>query len=120
MAFVNAAGLVRVMEACSQSRSLNLQRYLSRFNLLLLYEPGPVSLSRTGAEPLFELFSQRYERGSVMATTNLPFDSDRLTEALPDQLTLHAHILEMNGGSRRLKHRRENTPSHATDDTDEE
>jgi DNA replication protein DnaC len=58
---------------------------------------------------LFEVFSQRYERGSIMVTSNLPFDewteilgSERLTGALLDRLTHHVHILEMNGESYRL------------------
>ena len=69
----------------------------------------------TGAELLFEVFSQRYERGSVLVTTNLPFDewtdvfgSERLTGALLDRLTHHVHILEMNGDSYRLKGSRQN------------
>ena len=68
-------------------------------------------LSQTGAELLFEVFSQRYERGSTLVTSNLPFDewtsvfaSERLTGALLDRLTHHVHILEMNGESYRLKH----------------
>ncbi len=63
-------------------------------------------LSKTGAELLFEVFSQRYERGSTLVTTNLPFDewtevfgSERLTGALLDRLTHHVNILEMNGDS---------------------
>ena len=59
-----------------------------------------------GAELLFEVFSQRYERGSILVTSNLPFDewtemfgSERLTGALLDRLTHHVHILEMNGES---------------------
>ena len=67
-------------------------------------------LSPTGAELLFEVFSRRYERGSVLVTSNLPFDewtsvfgSERLTGALLDRLTHHVHILEMNGESYRLK-----------------
>jgi hypothetical protein len=58
---------------------------------------------------LFEVFSQRYERGSTLVTSNLPFDewtsifgSERLTGALLDRLTHHVHILEMNGQSYRL------------------
>ena len=58
---------------------------------------------------LFEIFSQRYERGSTVVTSNLPFDewtsvfgSERLTGALLDRLTHHVHILEMNGDSYRL------------------
>ena len=78
--------------------------------LLIIDELGFVPLSTTGAELLFEVFSQRYERGSVLVTTNLPFDewtdvfgSERLTGALLDRLTHHVHILEMNGDSYRLK-----------------
>ena len=67
-------------------------------------------------------FSQCYERGSVIITSNLPFDewteifgSERLTGALLDRLTHHVHILEMNGESFRLKQsqkRRNSCPSH--------
>ena len=64
--------------------------------------------TKTGAELLFEVFSQRYERGSILVTSNLPFDewteifgSERLTGALLDRLTHHVHILEMNGESYR-------------------
>ena len=84
-------------------------------------------LSCTGAELLFEVFSQRYEPGSILVTTNLPFDewtevfgAERLTGALPDRLTHQVHILEMNGESYRLQHSRENAASQAPDDTDEE
>ena len=70
-----AAGLVHeMMEARDEKRLLNLQRQLSRLNLLIIDELGFVPLSRTGAELLFEVFSQRYERGSILVTTNLPFD----------------------------------------------
>ena len=84
--------------------------WLARLKLLIIDEPGFVPLSRTGAELLFEVFSQRYERGSVLVTTNLPFDewtemfgSERLTGALLDRLTHHVHIIEMNGDSYRLR-----------------
>ena len=94
--------------------------------LLIIDELGFVPLSRTGAELLFEVFSQRYERGSILVTTNLPFDewtevfdSERLTGALLDRLTHHVHILEMNGESYRLKRNRENAASQAPDEPDE-
>ena len=67
-----AAALVHEMlEARDERRLLNLQRQLSRLNLLIIDELGFVPLSRTGAELLFEVFSQRYERGSTLVTTNL-------------------------------------------------
>ena len=85
----------------------------------LVHELGFVPLSKTGAELLFEVFSQRYERGSTLVTTNLPFDewtevfgSERLTGALLDRLTHHVNILEMNGDSYRLNQsRRRQTPT---------
>ena len=72
--FTTAAALVHeMMEARDERRLLNLQRQLSRLNLLIIDELGFVPLSRTGAELLFEVFSQHYERGSTMVTTNMPF-----------------------------------------------
>ena len=115
------------MEARDERRLLNLQRQLARLNLLIIDELGFVPLSRTGAELLFEVFSQRYERGSILVTTNLPFDewtevfgSERLTGALLDRLTHHVHILEMKGESYRLKRSRETAASQAPDDREEE
>ena len=93
--------------------------------LLIIDELGFVPLSTTGAELLFEVFSQRYERGSILVTTNLPFDewtevfgSERLTGALLDRLTHHVHILELNGESYRLKRSRENAAAQAPDESD--
>ena len=98
------------MEARDERRLLKLQRELSAVKLLIIDELGYVPLSRTGAELLFETFSQRYERGSTIVTSNLPFEdwtsvlgSERLTGALLDRLTHHIHILTMNGDSYRLK-----------------
>ena len=73
---------------------------------------------------LFEIFNQRYERGSTLVTSNLPFDEwteilggERLTGALLDRLTHHVHILEMNGESYRLAQskRRRRTASSPAD-----
>ena len=89
-----------MIEAGDERRLLVLQKKLSRLKLLGIDELGFVPLSKTGAELLFEVFSQRYETGSVLVTTNLPFDewtevlgSERLTGALLDRLTHHVHIL---------------------------
>jgi DNA replication protein DnaC len=109
--FTTAAALVHELrEARDERRLLRLQKQLAAYRLLIIDELGYVPLSPTGAELLFEVFSQRYERGSVIVTSNLPFDewtsmfgSERLTGALLDRLTHHVHILEMNGDSYRLK-----------------
>ena len=108
--FLTAAALVHeLMEARDEKRLLRLQKQLAKYHLLIIDERGFVPLSKTGAELLFEVFSQRYERGSILVTSNLPFDewteifgSERLTGALLDRLTHHVHILEMNGESYRL------------------
>ena len=57
-----------------ERRRLNLQRQISRLNPPIIDELGCVPPSRTGAELLFKIFSKRYERGSILVTTNLPFD----------------------------------------------
>jgi DNA replication protein DnaC len=108
--FTTAAHLVhRLMEARDERRLLRLQRELQAAKLLIIDELGYVPLSPTGAELLFEVFSQRYEHGSTIVTSNLPFEewtavlgSERLTGALLDRLTHHVHILTMNGESYRL------------------
>ena len=108
--FVTAAALVHeLMEARDERRLLRLQKQMVSHKLLIIDELGFVPLSKTGAELLFELISQRYERGATLITSNLPFDewtetfgSERLTGALLDRLTHHVNILEMNGDSYRL------------------
>ena len=73
--FTTAAALVHeLMEARDEKRLLRLQNQLAKYRLLIIDELGFVPLSKTGAELLFEVFSQRYERGSTLVTSNLPFD----------------------------------------------
>jgi DNA replication protein DnaC len=111
---ITTATLVHeLMEAHDEKRLLRLQKQLASYNLLIIDELGFVPLSKVGAELLFEVFSQRYEQGSILVTSNLPFDewpevfgSERLTGALLDRLTHHVHILEMNGDSYRLNQSR--------------
>jgi len=112
--FTTAAALVgELIEARDEKQLRRLQKQLAAYELLIIDELGFVPLSKTGAELLFELVSQRYERASTLVTSNLPFQewtevfgSERLTGALLDRLTHHVHILEMNGDSYRLKQSR--------------
>jgi DNA replication protein DnaC len=72
--FVTAAALVHeLMEARDERRLLRLQKQMVGYKLLIIDELGFVPLSKTGAELLFELISQRYERGATLITSNLPF-----------------------------------------------
>jgi len=110
VSFTTAAALVNeLMEARDERRLLRLQKQMAAVKLLIIDELGFVPLSKTGAELLFEMISQRYERGATLITSNLPFDewtetfgTERLTGALLDRLTHHVNILEMNGESYRL------------------
>ena len=110
VAFTTAAALVHeLMEARDERRLRALQKHLNTVKLLIVDELGYVPFTAVGSELLFEVFSQRYERGATLVTSNLPFDewtsvfgSERLTGALLDRLTHHVHILEMNGDSYRL------------------
>ena len=117
--FTTAAALVHeLIEARDEKRLLRLQHQLATYKLLIIDELGYVPFSQTGAELLFEVFSQRYERASTLVTSNLPFDewtgvfaSERLTGALLDRLTHHVQILEMNGESYRLKQSKRRSPN---------
>ena len=120
--FTTAAALVNeLMEARDERRLLRVQKQMAAVKLLIIDELGFVPLSKTGAELLFEIISQRYERGATLITSNLPFDewtetfgTERLTGALLDRLTHHVNILEMNGESYRLAQSRARKPGDNT------
>jgi DNA replication protein DnaC len=116
--FTTAAALVHeLIEARDERKLLRFQKKIAGYELLIVDELGFVALSKTGAELLFEMLNQRYECGSTMLTSNLPFvewteilGSKRLTGALLDRLTHHVPIHEMNGDSFRLKQNRSKVP----------
>jgi DNA replication protein DnaC len=109
--FATAAGLINeLIEAQAQLRLSKLEASLLRLDLLVLDEVGFVPFSKVGAELLFGILSDRYERGSVLVTTNLDFarwteifGDARLTGALLDRLTHRCHIVEFQGDSYRFK-----------------
>lgn len=79
----------------------------------MIDELSYLSFGRASAELLFQVISSRYERGSVLITTNLPFSrwtelfgDPTLTAALVDRLAHRAILLDMNGESYRLKQTR--------------
>ncbi len=121
--FIQASHLVHLLlEAQEERHLLKLKKKLLSYDLLIVDELGFVPFSRSGAELLFEVFSNRYERGSVAITSNLPFEEwpqifgcQRLTGALLDRLTHHVHILEMNGESFRLASSKKNRGAISSD-----
>jgi DNA replication protein DnaC len=109
--FVTAASLVTQLEEAQQQHRLDrLLSQLDRVDLLIIDELGYLSFSRAGAELLFQVFADRYERRSVLVTSNLAFSEwgsvfqgDRMTAALLDRLTHRCDIFEMNGESYRFR-----------------
>jgi DNA replication protein DnaC len=102
-----------VQELLIAKRDLKLSRYLkrlSKFEVLIIDDLGYVQQSREEMEVLFTLLAERYERGSVMITSNLPFSKwenifkDPMTTAAAiDRLVHHSVILELNVPSYRLE-----------------
>jgi DNA replication protein DnaC len=109
--FFTAAGLVNRLEEAQ--KAYQLDRFLTQLDktdLLICDELGYLSFSRGGAELLFQVFADRYERASLLITSNLAFgdwgqvfQGERMTAALLDRLTHRCHIFEMNGESYRFR-----------------
>ena len=109
--FFTAAALVNALEEAQ--KQYRLERFLSqldRTDVLLIDELGYLSFSRSGAELLFQIFAERYERASILVTSNLAFSDwgsifqgERMTAALLDRFTHRCHIFEINGESYRFR-----------------
>ena len=109
--FLTAAALVnRLEESQKQDHLDRFLKQLDKTELLICDELGYLAFSRAGAELLFQVFADRYERRSLLITSNLPFgewgqifQGERMTAALLDRLTHRCHIFEMNGESYRFR-----------------
>lgn len=114
--FITAADLmIQLAAAKSQGR---LKGYFNRAilgpRLLVVDEMGYLPFGREEANLFFNVVAKRYERGSMILTSNLPFtqwgtalaDDQTLTAALLDRLLHHAHIVQISGDSYRLKDKR--------------
>jgi DNA replication protein DnaC len=109
-----AADLVRELVEAREERVLGrLHRQYRKVDLLILDELGFVPFSQQEGELLFNLLADRYERRATVVTSNLSFGewvqvfgNEKLTLALLDRLTHHAHIVTTKGDSFRLRRRR--------------
>ncbi|MGB6044472.1 MAG: IS21-like element helper ATPase IstB [Pirellulales bacterium] len=102
--------ITMLLEAKEERQLLRLRAQLAKLDLLILDELGYVPASKAGAELLFDVIANAYERYSVIVTTNLPFENwtevlgnERLTGAALDRLTHRCHIIETKGESYRLR-----------------
>lgn len=114
--FVSAADLM--LQLATAQRQERLKQYFNRVvmgpRLLVIDEIGYLPFGREQANLFFNVIAKRYERGSVILTSNLAFtqwastfaDDQTLTAAMLDRLLHHAHIVQMNGESYRLKDKR--------------
>jgi DNA replication protein DnaC len=109
--FTTASELVEELLMANEEHKLGAfeKRWL-KFDVIIVDELGYVPFTKTGAELLFQFFSSRYERASVILTTNLEFTEwtdvfgdEKMTAALLDRLTHRSHILLMNGPSYRFR-----------------
>lgn len=114
--FVSVPNLIiELKEAMSQSYLNQYKKKFEKFDLVILDELGYVSFDKVGCEILFNLLSNRNDKGSIIITTNLTFDrweeifkDTMLTGAMVDRLAHKAHILDI---SRPTSHRFEETIS---------
>ena len=110
--FTTAVGMVNTLSAAHASQRLRqeLRRY-KRPALLIIDELGYLPIDKLGADLLFQVFSERYERGSIVLTTNKAyknwpsiFNNDAtLASAVLDRLLHHAESVLIEGKSWRMK-----------------
>jgi DNA replication protein DnaC len=111
MKYTSCAMLVQDLLAAKRDLRLSKEiKKLARYDGLIIDEMGYVQQSREEMEVLFTLLAERYERGSVMLTSNLPFSKweeifkDPMTTAAAiDRLVHHSIILELNIPSYRME-----------------
>jgi DNA replication protein DnaC len=116
--FATCQMLVQVL--LRAKRDLRLERAiknLHKFEALIIDDLGYVQQSREEMEVLFTLLAERYERGSVLVSSNLPFSKweqifkDPMTTAAAiDRLIHHSVIVELNIPSYRLEQAKKNQP----------
>lgn len=113
VAFATAGEWVSRLEAAQDRNQLATElKRLERYHLLVVDEVGYLPLERQAANLLFALVSRRYERGSIVVTSNRSFEqwgeilgAAMVAAALIDRLVHHATMVTLKGKSYRLRER---------------
>ncbi len=113
---MTAADLLLQLDTAQRQGRLKqtMQRSVRGPSLLIIDEIGYLPMSRDQANLFFQVIAQRYEKGSVILTSNLSFgqwdetfaDNTALTAAMLDRILHHAHVIQIKGDSYRLKDKR--------------
>ena len=111
--FINCNDLIQVLKkAFLQNRLEDKLKTLSKYKLLIIDEIGYLPIDIEGANLLFQLINRRYEKNSIIITTNKPFSKwgelfgdATIANAILDRLLHHSHIINITGNSYRLKDR---------------
>lgn len=115
--FVNAIDVINTLHAAQTKGTLKTElRKYTNPALLILDEIGYLPIDQRGADLLFQVISARYERGSIILTTNKAFKQwpaifngdSTITSAVLDRLLHHGHTIVLEGPSYRMKDRAEN------------
>jgi DNA replication protein DnaC len=109
--FFRTSALVNKLAELKKAGTLSVfLRNLSKADLLICDEWGYVPLDRVGAQLLFEVISERYERKSVIINTNIEFSrwvnvfyDEQMTGAIIDRILHHCHLLLFPGQSNRMR-----------------
>ncbi len=114
--FITAADLLMLLSSAHRQDRLAdaLKRFVSPYRLLIIDEMGYLPMNQEQANLFFQIVAKRYERGSLIVTSNLPFGLwDRtfagdatLTAAMLDRLLHHAQVVAIQGESYRLRDKR--------------
>ncbi|PEA54949.1 AAA family ATPase [Bacillus pseudomycoides] len=113
VAFYSAKELMDILYSSLVENTLTERiESLSRLHVLIIDELGYMPVDKEKANLFFQLISRRYETGSIILTTNMPFDQwDQvfgdtiISSAILDRLAHHCHIFNINGNSYRMKER---------------
>jgi DNA replication protein DnaC len=103
------------LTAAHRSNRLEVElKKIRRYKLIIIDEVGYIPFDQDAANLFFQLIASRYEQGSVMVTSNLPFgrwgetfSDDVVAAAMIDRLVHHAEVLTLTGDSYRTRQRRE-------------